>query len=154
MQATRSEVSIHEELIAGVHRIELPLPFELEAINLYLVRLDDGYLLIDCGLNTPQSFAALEAGLRNAGAAWSDIRVIVLTHMHPDHMGLTSRVRELSGATVLMHETEAEHLDSLEDEGARLPYLHAAYNRGGVPADLQLKMDHHFASMRKNLHGF
>jgi len=142
----------HLELIPGVHRIELPLPFELEAINLYLVRLDGGYLLIDCGMDTPESFAALEAGIHDIGIAWSDIRVVVLTHMHPDHIGLSHRVRALSGATVLMHETEAEHLDSLEDESRRLPYLHAAYTRGGVPAEMQSKMDHHFAFLRKSLH--
>lgn len=141
----------HQELIPGVHRIELPLPFELEAINLYLVRLDGEYLLIDCGMDTPQSFAALEAGIHSAGITWRDIRLIVLTHMHPDHIGLTNRVRALTGATVLMHETEAEHLDSLEDESRRLPYLHAAYTRGGVPVEMQSRMDHHFAFLRKSL---
>jgi glyoxylase-like metal-dependent hydrolase (beta-lactamase superfamily II) len=142
----------HRELIPGVHRIELPLPFELEAINLYLVRLDDGYLLIDCGMDTPQSFAALEAGIQERGIAWSGIRIIVLTHMHPDHIGLSRRVRALSGATVLMHETEAEHLDSLEDESRHLPYLHAAYTRGGVPFEMQSRMDRHFAFLRASLH--
>ena len=141
-----------KQLIAGIQRIELPLPFELEAINLYLVRLDPGYLLIDCGLNTPESFAALEAGLQRIGITWRDIRIILLTHMHPDHIGLCARVRELSGATVLMHEAEAEHLDSLEDETRRLPYLHAAYTRGGVPVERQAEMDRHFTFARKSLH--
>ena len=135
-----------------VHRIELPLPFELEAINLYLVRLESGWLLIDCGMDTPQSFAALQAGLDQIGVAWPDIRLILLTHMHPDHIGLTHRVKELSGASVMMHEAEAEHLDSLEDESRRLPYLHAAYALGGVPTDLQDRMDQHFAFLRKSLH--
>ena len=116
------------------------------------MRLAEGYLLIDCGMNTTQSFAALDSGIREIGIEWRDIRLVLLTHMHPDHIGLTNRVRELSGATVLMHEREAEHLDSLEDEGQRLPYLHAAYIRGGVPAELQTKMDHHFAFLRKSLH--
>ena len=142
----------HQELIPGVHRIQLPLPFELEAISLYLVRVDDGHLLIDCGMDTPQSFAALEGAIHEIGITWSDIRTIVLTHMHPDHIGLSHRVRTLSGAPVLMHETEAQHLGSLEDEGRRLPYLHAAYTRGGVPAEMQSKMDQHFAFLRENLH--
>ena len=152
MPVTRSDVNNQQELIAGVHRIVLPLPFELEAINLYLVRRPDGYMLIDCGLDTPESFAALEAGLSQASAGWTDIRLVVLTHMHPDHIGLTNRVRELSGATVVMHETEAEHLDALEDETRRLPYLHAAYTRGGVPAAMQSRMDEHFEFVRKSLH--
>ena len=145
-------MSNFEELIPGVHRIELPLPFELEAINLYLVKGPDGYLLIDCGLDTPQSFDALNTAMGEAGVDWSAIRTLVLTHMHPDHIGLTNRVRELSGATVVMHETEAEHLDSLEDEGRRLPYLHSTYTRGGVPLEMQSRMDEHFAFVRKSLH--
>jgi len=141
-----------EEVLPGVYRIELPLPFELEAINLYLLRLEVGYLLIDCGMNTPASFAALEAGLHMAGASWQDIRLILLTHMHPDHIGLSPRIKELSGAAILMHEIEAEHLDALEDESRRLPYLHAAYAAGGVPADLQAQMDRQFVFVRKDLH--
>jgi glyoxylase-like metal-dependent hydrolase (beta-lactamase superfamily II) len=135
-----------------VYRLELPLPFELEAINLYLVQLTDGYLLIDCGMDTPESYAALEAGLSGAGVDWRDIRTIVLTHMHPDHVGMSTRIREQTGASILMHQVEAEHLDSLEDESRRLPYLHAAYRLGGVPEDLQAQMDRHFAFLRKSLH--
>lgn len=136
-----------------VHRIELPLPFELEVINLYLVKLHEGWLLIDCGMDTPLSFATLETGLAGIGIAWTDIRLILLTHMHPDHIGMSRRLKELSGATVLMHEAEAEHLDSLEDETRRLPYLHAACALGGVPVDLQHRMDENFAFLRKSLHG-
>lgn len=144
-------MSLHQELIPGVHRIELPLPIELESINVYLVRLDNGYLLVDCGMNTADSFASFESSLSEVGIQWTDIRLLVLTHMHPDHIGLTNRVRALSGATVVMHEAEAEHLDSVEDENLRLPYLHAAYTRGGVPIELQSRMDSHFAFLRKNL---
>src|SRR5579885_1336555 len=151
MPATPSEVRIHEEIIPGVHRIELPLPFELEAINVYLVQLENGFMLIDCGLDTAESVAAVQQGLAAARVTWTDIRLLLLTHMHPDHIGLTNRVRERSGATVLMHEAEAEHLDSLEDENQRLPYLHAAYTRGGVPAEMQSRMDQHFAFLRRNL---
>ena len=135
-----------------VHRIELPLPFELEVINLYLVKLNEGWLLIDCGMDTPEGFAALETGLAGIGIAWTDIRLILLTHMHPDHIGMSHRLKHLSGATILMHAAEAEHLDSLEDETRRLPYLHAAYALGGVPVDLQVRMDEHFAFLRKSLH--
>jgi glyoxylase-like metal-dependent hydrolase (beta-lactamase superfamily II) len=141
-----------QDLPGGVHRIELPLPFELEAINVYLVELARGYLLIDCGLDDPESFTALEAGLANAGCKWPDIRLVLLTHMHPDHIGLCRRVREMSGATLLMHAIEAEHLDSLVDEGRRLPYLHSAYNAGGVPKEQQQKMDAAFGFLRKGLH--
>ncbi len=150
--ATRSDLSAQPQAAAQVVRIELPLPFELEAINIYSVPLDHGYLLIDCGMDTPASFAALEAGLQENGIAWTDIRIILLTHMHPDHIGLAGRIRELSAALVMMHQAEAEHLDSLEDEGRRLPYLHEAYRLAGVPVDLQTRIDKSFAFLRASLH--
>ncbi len=149
---TRSEVDAPGELTRGVIRIDLPLPFELEQINLYLIPIDRGYLLIDCGMDTPESFAALESALGRAGARWSEIRVVVVTHMHPDHIGLAPRIRALSGASFLMHQAEAAHLDSLEREERRLPYLHDAYTRCGVPAEAQLEMDRSFAFIRKSLH--
>ncbi len=151
---TRSELSAGGEIAPGVYRIGLPLPFELEQINLYLIRLDRGYLLIDCGMDTEESFTALESALRRIGVSWSGIRTVVLTHMHPDHIGLAPRIRELSGATFLMHEAEAAHLDSLEHIERRLPYLHEAYTRCGVPVELQLEMDRSFAFIRKSLHEF
>jgi len=140
------------EAAPDVFRIELPLPFELEAINIYLVRTARGCLLIDCGMDTPDSFAALETGLYETGFTWRNVEAIVLTHMHPDHIGLAPRVRELSGARIFMHAAEAEHLDSLSNAERRLPWIHAAYARAGVPADLQRAMDTDFEFVRRSLH--
>jgi len=78
----------YREVLPGVHLVELPLPFTLGAINVYLVRLDGGYLLIDCGMDTEACFQALARGMEAVGAGWTDIREILLTHVHPDHMGL------------------------------------------------------------------
>ena len=70
-------MNLAKEVFPGVLSIELPLPFELRSVNVFLVRLDAGYLLIDCGMDTPESFAALEQGMASAGLEWTDIRQIV-----------------------------------------------------------------------------
>ena len=67
-------------MIEGVHRIELPLPFTLGLVNVYLIRLSDGYLLIDCGLDTADCLAALTRALEDLGIAWRAIRRILVTH--------------------------------------------------------------------------
>ncbi|HLJ48779.1 MAG TPA: MBL fold metallo-hydrolase [Bryobacteraceae bacterium] len=140
------------EIIPGVHLIVLPLPFELEAINVYLVAIEGGYLLIDCGMDTQRTEDILGQSLESIGASWTDIRKILLTHMHPDHVGLCGKVRTLSGAKVLMHWLEAEHLNSMVTAEKRLPWLHSAYNRAGVPSEMQTRMDHDFAFIRNSLH--
>jgi glyoxylase-like metal-dependent hydrolase (beta-lactamase superfamily II) len=145
-------VSSLSEVPTGVHRIELPLPFELESVNVYLVRLRDGYMLIDCGMDTPEAFQALEQGMEALGLKWTDIRQILLTHMHPDHMGLSAKLLELSGAELLMHQAEAKHLELITGSDQRLPWLRQTFSQAGVPEEMQARIDRHFAVIRGNFH--
>lgn len=122
----------------GVVRIVLPIPFELDHVNVYLVREGDGWLLIDSGIESEASFDALAAGLASHSIAIAAIRTIVLTHMHPDHIGLASRLIAMSGARLLMHRAELQHLRALiagtsdtAGEGLRF---------GGVPETLRKKI--------------
>jgi len=140
------------EVPPGIHRIELPLPFELESVNVYLVRLRDGYLLIDCGMDTAEGFQALERGMQALGLTWTDIRQILLTHMHPDHMGLSAKLIELSGAELMMHHAEAKHLELVNKSNRRLPWLREAFAQAGVPEEMQALIDRHFAGIRGNFH--
>lgn len=103
----------YREILRGIFLIELPLPFSIGLINVYLVRLADGYLLIDCGMDTKPCFAALERALEGIGVPWTDIRQILLTHVHPDHIGLAPRVLQLTGARLSMHADDAAYLDEL-----------------------------------------
>lgn len=141
-----------KEVFPGVLSIELPLPFELRSVNVFLVRLDVGYLLIDCGMDTPESFAALEQGMASAGLEWTDIRQIVLTHMHPDHMGLSARLIELTGAPISLHHVEADHLRVVRCPELRAAWINRAFNESGVPQSMQDVMYGHYLSIRHNFH--
>jgi glyoxylase-like metal-dependent hydrolase (beta-lactamase superfamily II) len=99
----------------GVHRVELPLPFGLGAINVYLVRLSDGWLLIDCGMDTPACFDALQGALAGLGIAPREIRHLLITHFHPDHVGLAPRILAETGAQLWMHPAEEKMLRWISD---------------------------------------
>jgi glyoxylase-like metal-dependent hydrolase (beta-lactamase superfamily II) len=105
--ADSAAISGLSKITEGIWSVALPLPWALKTVNVFLARRPDGYFLIDCGLNTPDSLAALAAALGELQIGWRDIREIIVTHMHPDHVGAASHIRGLSGAPVLMHPDEA-----------------------------------------------
>jgi glyoxylase-like metal-dependent hydrolase (beta-lactamase superfamily II) len=73
------------ELLPGVWRLPLPLrDSPLGHVNTYLVRADNGYLLVDCGWDTADTLHALEGHLRALDIRMPDIRHLVITHIHPD----------------------------------------------------------------------
>ena len=132
----------------GVVPIELPLPWELETVNAFLIPLADGWLLLDSGIGTGECFEALQRGLEAAGVGWRDIRLLVITHVHPDHVGLASRVLALSGAPLWMHRQELQRLAVYAD-----PERHALRQRhgltlAGVPGPMQARMTREFSGLR------
>ena len=125
------------EIIPGLYRLPVPLPENpLGTVNVYAVIGEDGVRLVDCGWDTPEAYAALVAELQTLGAKTSDIREIIVTHIHPDHFGLAERLVAESGARLSMHRLEAIHV------GARYEYtrtlieeMEAWLRVNGVPPD-------------------
>ena len=75
----------------GIQWLRMGLPFALNHINLWLLRdsIDgvDGWTVVDCCIDRPESRAQWEQVFDNALEGLPILRVIV-THMHPDHVGL------------------------------------------------------------------
>jgi glyoxylase-like metal-dependent hydrolase (beta-lactamase superfamily II) len=91
-------------------RIPLPLP-HIGHVNTWLLR-GDPVALIDTGPYEDEALQALEAGLAREGLRLDDIELVLATHHHLDHTGLTATIAERSGARVAM-------LDRVADYGAR-----------------------------------
>jgi glyoxylase-like metal-dependent hydrolase (beta-lactamase superfamily II) len=89
-----------------VRWIPTPTPYdEVPTANSYF--LEGPPTVIDCGVDTPDAWRAFVAGLDRAGYRLEQVERILITHAHPDHMGFAKRLRELSGATILVGEREA-----------------------------------------------
>jgi len=88
---TQPAIGTAVEVAAGMRWVRLPLPFALDHINVWLVRdqIDgrDGWTLIDCGIARDEVKAAWEQVFVQALDGLPILRVLV-THMHPDHVGL------------------------------------------------------------------
>jgi glyoxylase-like metal-dependent hydrolase (beta-lactamase superfamily II) len=99
------------ELVApGVHRMPLPLPDELAAVNVYAVERPDGLTLVDAGQALRRCRARLEAALAEIGYALPDVREFLVTHVHRDHYTLATQVRGELGTTVRLGIHEAPSL--------------------------------------------
>lgn len=83
----------------GVHHIRVPTPFAIGDVNAFLVE-GDPLTLVDSGPNSASSLLALERGLERAGYAVADLGLLLVTHQHGDHLGLTEMLVERSGAEV------------------------------------------------------
>ena len=73
--------------MVAIHRMEIPVPFAVERVNVFLVE-GDSLTLIDTGTRTEESQLALEKQLKILGYTIEDIETVVITHHHVDHCGL------------------------------------------------------------------
>jgi glyoxylase-like metal-dependent hydrolase (beta-lactamase superfamily II) len=78
----------------------------------YVIEGDEGNILIDSGWDSPESLWALREGLKVERLKLQDIKTVVITHIHPDHYGLASRIKQLCGATVAMSRIAAGLINS------------------------------------------
>jgi glyoxylase-like metal-dependent hydrolase (beta-lactamase superfamily II) len=98
------------EVAEGVYQLKLPVPFPLVFVSVYLVEGDDGWTIIDTGYDYPEGREVWESGARQVGLDLDrDVGRIVVTHFHPDHLGLARWLQERSGTPVYMLEGEIQH---------------------------------------------
>lgn len=95
------------EVAPGVHWLRMPLPFRLDHINLWLLEDGDGWAIVDTGLFNRETTALWEA-VFDAKLAGRDVTRIVVTHFHPDHVGMAGWLCERFGIGLWM--TQAEWL--------------------------------------------
>jgi glyoxylase-like metal-dependent hydrolase (beta-lactamase superfamily II) len=92
------------EIAPGILWARIPLPFRLDHINVYLIDDGDGWAILDTGLGNEATRAIWEAMAGGALAGRRFTRLIV-THHHPDHIGLAGWLCERFGVPLLTSET-------------------------------------------------
>jgi glyoxylase-like metal-dependent hydrolase (beta-lactamase superfamily II) len=140
------------EVLPGLWQITLPLPFELNSVNTYLLRRAGGWMLIDTGLCTQESYNELQAQLELIGISVRDISEILLTHTHPDHVGQTRRLLEETGARLMLHRDELDQVVRIARSGDPPRWLNEALVTAGVPPELIERIEKSFSMIRGNFH--
>ncbi|WP_377888633.1 MBL fold metallo-hydrolase [Alkalihalobacillus sp. R86527] len=84
-----------------IFSITVPTPFQVGPVNCFLIK-SDVITLVDTGPRTSEAEEALISQLKEHGFTLEDVDQVVLTHHHPDHIGLAGLMRK-KGKRVLGH---------------------------------------------------
>ncbi len=117
----------------GAWQIRLPLPWALTSVNVFLFHTDEGDLLLDTGIRSEESLQSLEAALKSVGSGWSSIAGILVSHLHPDHVGAAAELRRRTGAPVRMPALEAELVKPLGPDRKFFAETAAFLRQHGMP---------------------
>jgi glyoxylase-like metal-dependent hydrolase (beta-lactamase superfamily II) len=128
------------EVAPGALWLRMGLPFALDHINLWLLRDQDGqrqgWSIVDCGIDDAATRAAWENIFATALDGLPVLRVIV-THMHPDHIGAAQWLCERWNAPLWISATDfnVARLASSASAGFGGPLSAAFMARHGLAAD-------------------
>ncbi len=87
------------QLTSSVHRLGE------DPVGCYLLEEAGAVTIVDAGL--PGYYSELASELKTMGRTIDDVRAVVLTHGHSDHIGFAERVRDEHGLPVSVHELDA-----------------------------------------------
>lgn len=135
------------ELQPGIWWIRLPLPFGVDHINVWLLKDGDGWCLVDTGLSS-RTGRELWNQLLPPLLDGAPLKRVIVTHFHPDHLGLAGWFCTEWGAELWIPDTEMVTARELirrdggaGDRGSRDAFLKAHGVGGEVVADLYRSAD-------------
>ena len=108
------------EVFPGINAVRIADADGLDT-EVYILECEGGLILVDVGF-TPVCHENIQAELVQMGKNWDDIKMIIITHAHGDHINNLPQVKRLTDAEVVIGEG---------DEGA-------LEERIGIPADITL----------------
>lgn len=77
-------------------------------VNIFFIKKENGYIMVDTGMNSK----AVDSAFRGTGISPDLVSHIIITHGHQDHYGGAAHARELTGASVIAHESALEAMRS------------------------------------------
>ena len=97
------------EVAPGILWARIPLPFRLNHINVYLIDDGDGWAVLDTGIGNDATREVWNA-LVNGPLAGRPLTRLIVTHFHPDHIGLAGWLCERFSLPLLTSQTSLSGL--------------------------------------------
>lgn len=79
-------------------------------VNVYILQTEDGLAVLDTGF--PGRVPKILDAIRAIGKTPADVRHLLLTHCHPDHIGSAAALQRATGATVWAHPLDAPRMEA------------------------------------------
>ena len=118
----------------GVWRLRLPLPIPgVPHCNAWALAAAGGLVLVDCGMHEPGSLRELERAMEQVGLALPDVRLLVGTHAHVDHVGQAVTLQAQTGCELWLHPRHEHASAPPEDPEAALGRAIEIARQSGVP---------------------
>ena len=100
------------KLMDGLYLLKMPLPFRLDHINVYLLEDDDGWNIIDCGLDVPETIDVWKY-VFSSFFKEKKVKSVYVTHLHPDHIGVAYWLSKNANAQIFITRGEWELANKL-----------------------------------------
>ncbi len=125
------------EVADGALWLRLPAPMRPDHVNVYALDEGDGWTLVDTGLDAPGARAQWEALLAGP-LRGRPVRRVILTHHHPDHVGLGGWFQTEHGAELVATRTTwlFARMLRLDAQERPTPAALAFWRGAGMPAEM------------------
>ena len=131
------------EVAPGILWLRMSLPFALNHINLWGLEDGDGWTLVDTGINREETTEAWQA-LFDGPLSGRPVKRLIVTHFHPDHMGLAGWLTEKFGIEMWTTETEWQTATTLyysEHSEELVRHSRMFYHAAGFSKDLMAAVE-------------
>ncbi len=111
-----------------------PLPMALDHVNVYFLRDDDGWTIVDTGIDSRKS-RALWSSLFGGPLSEARPKRLIVTHHHPDHLGLAGWLQHEYGVELLTSRTAwlFARMLTLDEQAVPRPETLAYWRAAGMP---------------------
>ncbi len=126
------------QIAEDIFSVSIPMGPPMNQVNVYFLKDNDGWIIYDSGLNTPEAKQIFHDVFDNH-LDGLPIKKLIVSHFHPDHIGLAGWICKKWQCQLYMTRTEylmARAL-SLDTTEGYINGMEAYYTRAGVPRELR-----------------
>lgn len=125
------------EVAEGILWLRLPLPMKLDHVNVYALDDGDGWTIVDTGMASRKSREIWAAALAGP-LAGKPVRRVLVTHHHPDHVGLAGWFQSDHGAELITTRTAwlFARMLTLDVQDSVSPETEAFWRGAGMPPEM------------------